>query len=92
MVVFFATPDVLSGLFTLANFDQEEPHGVVAPFSSGCGAIVTYPYLERATDRPRAFLGMFDVSARPFVPKTRLILPCPRRSLPRWSRTWMKVS
>ena len=77
VVVFFATPDVLSGLFTLANFDQEEPHGVVAPFSSGCGAIVTYPYLERATDRPRAFLGMFDVSARPFVPKTRLTFAVP---------------
>jgi len=27
--VFFATPDVLSGLFTLANFDEAEPNGVI---------------------------------------------------------------
>jgi len=33
-VVFFAAPDVLSGLFTLANFDVADPHGVVAPMGS----------------------------------------------------------
>jgi hypothetical protein len=37
VVVFFATPDILSGLFTLANFEEAEPNGVLAPFSSGCG-------------------------------------------------------
>jgi len=69
VVVFFARPDVLSGLFTLANFDESEPNAVCAPFAAGCGSIVQYPYLERASKRPRAVLGMFDVSARPFVPK-----------------------
>lgn len=48
VVVFFATPDILSGLFTLANFEEAEPNGVLAPFSSGCGSIVSYPYLENA--------------------------------------------
>jgi len=66
-VIFFATPDVLSGLFTLVNFDREDPDGVFAPFAAGCGSIVHYPYLESQADDPRAVLGMFDVSARPCV-------------------------
>ncbi|MGA2824356.1 MAG: DUF169 domain-containing protein, partial [Bacteroidales bacterium] len=64
-VIFFATPDVLSGLFTLANFDQVDGDGVIAPFGSGCGSIVYRTYLENAKVTPRAILGMFDCSARP---------------------------
>lgn len=67
VVVFFARPDILSGLFTLANFDVSELNGVFCPFSAGCGSIVQYTYLEKESDCPRAVLGMFDVSARPFV-------------------------
>lgn len=66
-VIFFARPDVSSGLFTLANFDESELNGVFSPFSGGCGSIVQYPYLEKGSEHPRAILGMFDVSARPFV-------------------------
>jgi len=78
-IVFFAPPDVLSGLFTLANFDEAELDGVYCPFCAGCGSIVKYPFLENGTDRPRAVLGSFDVSARPFVPKTELSFAVPMR-------------
>jgi hypothetical protein len=78
-VVFFAPPDVLSGLFTLANFAEAELDGVYCPFCAGCGSIVKYPFLENAEDRPRAVLGMFDVSARPFVPKTELTFSVPMK-------------
>ena len=67
VVIFFATPDVLSGLFTLTNFDEEDPQAVITPFGSGCSSIVYHPYQELRSDRPRAVLGMFDVSARPCV-------------------------
>jgi len=77
VVVFFARPDILSGLFTLANFDLGELNGVFCPFSAGCGSIVQYPYLETESDCPRAVLGMFDVSARPFVPKDVLSFSVP---------------
>jgi len=63
VVVFFAPPDILSGLFTLASFDEAEPNGVFAPFGSRCSTIVQYPYLERGSHRPRSVIGMFDVSA-----------------------------
>ena len=77
VVIFFARADVLSGLFTLANFDMAEPNGVFAPFAAGCGSIVQYPYLERSAATPRAVLGMFDVSARPYVPGDRLSFAVP---------------
>ena len=67
VIIFFAAPDVLSGLFTLANYDEKEPNGVIAPFGAGCGTIVYYPYYELQSKRPCAVLGMFDVSARPCV-------------------------
>jgi uncharacterized protein (DUF169 family) len=77
VVIFFAKPDVLAGVFTLANYDEIEQHGFITPFGSGCSTIVMYPYLERAAKRPRAVLGMFDVSARPFVPEGDLTLAIP---------------
>ncbi len=63
-VLFFAHADILSGLFTLANFDRPDAEGVYAPFSSGCGSIVRLVRLEAEREHPRAVLGMFDVSAR----------------------------
>ena len=77
VVIFFAKPDVLSGLFTLANFDQIEPNGVFAPFGAGCSTIVHYPYIERNAERPRAVLGMFYPSARPCVQENILSLAIP---------------
>ena len=76
-VVFFATPDVLSGLFTLVNFDEDGLHGVLAPFTAGCGAIVHHPMAQSASSNPKAILGMFDVSARPFVEPGVLTLAVP---------------
>ena len=77
VVIFFAEPDVLSGLFTLASFDEVESNMVIAPFGSGCSSIVQYPYLETASDHPRGVIGLFDVSARPFVPQNTLTFSAP---------------
>lgn len=79
VVVFFATPDVLSGLFTLANFDQTEPNSTFTPFGSGCSSIIHYPYLETMNERQRAVIGMFDPSARPCVPANTLTFAVPMR-------------
>jgi len=86
VVIFFAPPDVLSGLFTLASFDEAEPNGVVAPFGSGCSTIVQYPYLEKDSGRPRAVIGMFDVSARPFVLQNVLTFSVPMTKFVRMVR------
>jgi hypothetical protein len=79
VVVFFAAPDVLAGLYTLANYDWADPHGVVAPMGSGCASIVQYPLVEASSAHPRCVLGMFDVSARPHVPEDTLTFAVPMR-------------
>ncbi len=77
VVVFFAPPDVLSGLFTLASYDESAQNMVIAPFGSGCASIVQYPFMEIKSERPRAVIGLFDVSARPFVPPDVLTFAAP---------------
>jgi uncharacterized protein (DUF169 family) len=76
-VVFFATPDVLSGLQVLANYDRSDPHGVIAPMGSGCATLVNYAWWEAQSERPRCVLGMFDVTARPEVPERELTFTIP---------------
>ena len=81
VAVFFAKPDVLSGLFMLANFDFIGQHGVITPFSSGCGASILYPYLEKGRDKPKSVIGMFDPSARPCVENDVLTFSTPVKRL-----------
>jgi uncharacterized protein (DUF169 family) len=76
-VIFFAAPDILSGLFALANFDRADPRGVSTPMGSGCASIINYPYEEARSENPVCILGMFDVSARPFVPGGKLTFTIP---------------
>lgn len=76
-MVFFGPVDVIAGLFTLANFAEAELDGVHCPFGAGCASIVKYPMLEHNAERPRAVLGMFDISARPFVKNCELTFAVP---------------
>ena len=50
---------------------------VIVPFGSGCASIVQYPYMEVKSPHPKAVIGMFDVSARPFVSKNELAFSAP---------------
>jgi len=79
VVIFFALPDVLSGLFTLSGFEETDPNAVIAPFAAGCGTIVQHPYLQKDQLRPKCVLGMFDVSARPLVPPDTLSFAVPMK-------------
>jgi uncharacterized protein (DUF169 family) len=86
IVIFFACPDVLSGLFSLANFEETEPNDVFTPWGSGCSSIVTYPFLEKDSVRPRAIIGSFDVSARLYVPENTLSFSVPMLKFERMVR------
>lgn len=77
IVVFLAGLDTIAGLFTLANFDEAEPNAVVCPFGSGCSSMVYHPYMELKSPRPRCVLGMFDISARPYVGENSLSFSAP---------------
>jgi uncharacterized protein (DUF169 family) len=76
-VVFFGHGDILSGLFTLANFAADLADGVTAPFAAGCGSIVGLPALQGRSENPKAVLGMFDPSARPCVGEDELSFAVP---------------
>jgi hypothetical protein len=83
VVVFLAGLDTIAGLFTLANFDEADPNAVISPFGSGCSSIVYHPYSELLSSRPRCVLGMFDISARPYIGKNTLSFAVPFPKLQR---------
>jgi hypothetical protein len=64
VVFFFCKPDVLSGLHGLANYDAMHPHGVIAPFWSGCDMLIGFAMKELKSPDPKAVIGLFDPSAR----------------------------
>ena len=76
-VVFFATPDILSGLCTWALFDNDAEDAIVTKFASGCAAVITFATVENRKGGRSCFLGMFDPSARPLVPKNELSFAIP---------------
>jgi hypothetical protein len=70
-VTFFADPDRLSALMTLASFWSADPDEIAAPFSSGCGLL----WREMANlDRDRAVLGCTDIAMRRYLPPDILCL------------------
>ena len=68
-VIFFADPDELSALVVLANYGRGDNENVIIPFAAGCQTIGIYPYREATTGRPRAVVGLTDLSARVYVRK-----------------------
>ncbi len=66
-LLFFATPDVLSGLTTWCYFDSNADDAVTALFGSGCSAVVTQAVLENRKGGYRTFIGLFDPSVRPWL-------------------------
>lgn len=76
-VIFFATPDILSGLVSWCLFDTNAPDAVSVPFASGCSSITAQVVRENKLGGKRTFLGMFDPSARPRVEENILTYAIP---------------
>lgn len=76
-LIFFATPDVLSGLVDWALYDTNALDAVSTPFGSGCATLVAQTVAENRRNGSRCFLGMFDISARPFVEENVLSFSMP---------------
>lgn len=76
-LIFFATPDILSGLATWAFYDNNSPDAVTTQFASGCASIITFAVNENRSNGRRCFLGMLDPSARPLVPENELTFTIP---------------
>lgn len=101
-LVFFATPDVLTGLVSWAQFDNNHPDAISVPFGSGCSSVVAQTIVENQNNGQRVFLGMFDPSARPQVEANILSLSIPMSRFKKMyytfndsclcgARAWLKV-
>ena len=76
-VLFYATPDMLSGLCGWAFFDNNAPDAVVSQFGSGCSTVVSMTVVENERKGSRCFIGLFDPSVRPWVGKNELSFTIP---------------
>ena len=76
-ILFFASPDVLSGLCSWAFYDNDADDAVSVRFASGCCSIVTFAVNENRKNGRSCFVGMLDPSARPLVPADELSFVIP---------------
>lgn len=68
-VVFAANPDQISALVILANYARPGIENVAIPWAAGCQTIGILPFKEAESARPRAVVGLTDISARKYVRK-----------------------
>ena len=76
-VLFYATPDMLSGLCGWAFYDNNHSDAVVARFGSGCSTVVSMTIAENTRHGHQCFLGLLDPSVRPWVGDNELSFSVP---------------
>ena len=76
-LIFFTTPDYISGLASWAYFDNNSEGAVLAPFGSGCSSTISVSIRENNLNGRRTFLGGFDPSVRPQLNPNELIFTIP---------------
>lgn len=69
VVIFFVDPDRLSALVVLANYARDDNENVIIPYAAGCQTIGIYAFREARSPRPRAVVGLTDLSARKYIAK-----------------------
>jgi hypothetical protein len=79
VVAFFARPEVLVGLHSLAAYTVGNHNAVIAPFGAGCTNIVAWPLVYELRGIECAVLGGFDPSARKFMKTDELTFAVPLR-------------
>jgi hypothetical protein len=77
VIVFFENPDILSGLFTLVQFEAGDNETIVAPFGAGCAGVYTWVKRYLQDGKERAVIAGFDPSARPFMAPDELTFSMP---------------
>ncbi|BBO77521.1 hypothetical protein DSCW_49380 [Desulfosarcina widdelii] len=68
-VVLVANADQISALVILANYARQGMENVIIPWAAGCQTIGLLPFREGQSKKPRAVVGLTDISARKYVRK-----------------------
>lgn len=77
-LIFFATPDVLSGLCAWTFYDDNSETAVITRFSSGCASLITMAVSENEKENGHScFLGGFDPSARAMMLENEMTFVIP---------------
>lgn len=76
-VIFFARPEVLTGLVTHTSFTTGDMDCVVSPFGAGCTNMVAWPLYYQELGEEKAVLGGFDPSARKYMKTDELTFTVP---------------
>ncbi|SFL69723.1 Uncharacterized conserved protein, DUF169 family [Desulfomicrobium norvegicum] len=76
-VIFFARPEVLTGLFVQAVFTTGDMDCVASPFGAGCTNIIGWPLYYQTQGVEKAVLGGMDPSARKFMKTDELTFTVP---------------
>ncbi|ACS81601.1 DUF169 domain-containing protein [Maridesulfovibrio salexigens] len=76
-VIFFARPEILTGLFTQTVFTTGDMECVVSPFGAGCTNILGWPLYYKEQGLEKAVLGGMDPSARKFMKTDELTFTVP---------------
>lgn len=77
VVVFWARPEVMTGLHSLAGYAAGNHNAVVSPFGAGCTNIISWPLVYEQRGIECAVLGGFDPSARKFMKTDELSFAVP---------------
>ena len=76
-IVFLVNADQMSGLVTLANYDQATQNNVEVHFASGCGQALLYPLSAEQKGEKTCYIGLTDPSARKVTGKDLLSFSIP---------------
>lgn len=80
LVTIQATPDQLSVLVHIFNYEKAAYDNVIMPMSSGCASIIRIPLGEMAKgDDARAVIGNVDVVSRVFFPANAFFFTVPAK-------------
>jgi len=63
-IVFLADMNQLAALVILANYARNSNDNAIIPFCAGCQSIGIHPFAEAKKEKPRAVVGLVDISAR----------------------------
>ena len=76
-VIFFARPEVLTGLFVQTTFTTGDVDCVATPFGAGCTSMIAWPLYYKEQGIEKAVIGGFDPSARKFLKTDELTFTVP---------------
>ena len=93
IVIFFARPEVISGLKGLTAFVTKDIDSVRTPFGPGCSDIVTWPAKYLKDKKEYAVLGGFDPSCRKFLKTDEMTFAVPyslyQKMLDLWDKSFL---